>query len=60
VQVRHWRYNPREFPFEQFKPVAPLEKLKLNEPVSATLEFDEDMSKVRRFEWNAESLNARG
>jgi len=50
-QVRYWRYNRKKIGYQFIEPVVPVDRLKLSEPVSASLAFDEDMGKFRKFEW---------
>ncbi|OXA59038.1 uncharacterized protein LOC110843910 [Folsomia candida] len=59
VQVRHWRYNRYKKPYKFLKPVVPLENLSRDEPVTSSSNLG-DMDKVRKFEWTAKSMNARG
>jgi len=56
---RYWQNNIFKQPYKFLKDVVPVDKLKIDAPVSGSLNWD-DMSKSREFVWDAASLNHRG
>jgi len=52
--------NKQQVRWKLVKPqIVPVKLLKMSEPVSGSVDMG-DMSKSRKFLWDAESLNARG
>jgi len=60
MSVRHWLANPRGIPKIFQKPKVSMDRLHKDEPVSGSADYFDDIVRLRKFEWNTESLNAKG
>jgi len=60
MSVRHWLSNPNNIPKIFQKPKVSLDRLSKDEPVSGSADYFDDITRLRKFDWTAESLNAKG